>query len=82
MKIEYYRKNVYGNENLYIKDQKTAVAVGELTGKVTIDARDIKCLEFLGHTFTEVLPPREIEICHICFKGTDPGVQPCNTCNS
>lgn len=22
------------------------------------------------------------EICHICYKGTDNGVQPCNTCNS
>lgn len=57
--IEIYRKNVYGNENIYIKDQKIAVAVGELTGKVTIDARDMKCLEFLGFTFQEVLPPRK-----------------------
>lgn len=56
--IEYYRKNVYGNELLYVKDQKTAVAIQELTGKVTIDARDMKCLEYLGHSFVEVLPPR------------------------
>lgn len=57
--IEIYRKNVYGVEKTYIKDQKTAVAIGELTGKVTIDARDMKCLEFLGFNFTEVLPPRK-----------------------
>lgn len=56
--IEYYRKSVYGNELLYVKDKETAVAIQCLTGKVTIDARDMKCLEFLGLSFVEVLAPR------------------------
>jgi hypothetical protein len=56
--IEIYRKNVYGTEKIYIKDQTMAVSIQTLTGKVTIDARDMKVLEYLGFTFNEVLPPR------------------------
>jgi hypothetical protein len=57
--IEIYNKNVYGVEKTYIKDQTMAVAIQTLTGKITIDARDMKVLEYLGFTFQEVLAPKE-----------------------
>lgn len=58
MQIEYYIKNVYGCENMYILNDNIANSVTELTNKKTISCRDIINLEKLGCTFKEVLPPR------------------------
>jgi hypothetical protein len=55
MNIEYYKKSNYGIESMYIKDIKIAEAVRGLTDKKTISNSNIKCLELLGFTFTEVL---------------------------
>jgi hypothetical protein len=48
--IMYYRKNVYGQDLLYIVGAE-GDAIKTLTGKKTIDRRDIAALETLGHTF-------------------------------
>ena len=50
MNIKYYRKNVYGQDLLYIVGAE-GDAIKALTGKKTIDRRDIAALESLGHTF-------------------------------
>jgi len=57
MRIEYYIKNVYGNDHMYIVDPEQAHAVGTLTKKKTIDHNDIKALERLGHTLERVHAP-------------------------
>ena len=51
MVIEYYKKNVYGIEKYYILDKNIAKIVSELTGKKTIDIRDINNLISLGLEF-------------------------------
>jgi hypothetical protein len=56
MKIQYYKKNVYGREHSYIKDEKTAKAFTKLTGKKTLDDRDMETLKDLGFIFEQVLP--------------------------
>ena len=56
MKIEYYKKNVYGNEHIYIKDKEISAIVHQLTAKKTINEADITALEALGHEFVQVLP--------------------------
>lgn len=58
MVIEYYSKNVYGVEKLYIADGKIAEIVRALTGRKTIDARDIQALKSLGLEFKEVIRPQ------------------------
>lgn len=55
MTIEFYKKTVYGNDMLYIKDKSTAEVVRSLTGKKTIDAEDMKSLEKLGVKFIQVI---------------------------
>ena len=59
MKIEYYRKNVYGRELAYIKDPEIEGVVGRLTGRYTITSQDIESLQKLGHELVEVLPERK-----------------------
>lgn len=54
MEINYFIKNVYGGELMYISDKTIANAVGRLTNKHTIDESDIAALEALGHTVTHV----------------------------
>jgi type IV secretory pathway TraG/TraD family ATPase VirD4 len=49
MQINYHKKSVYGVDKIYINDEKTAASVSKLTGKKTIDARDIEALSELGH---------------------------------
>lgn len=56
MSIEYYKTNKYGVALLYIKDEKQASIVRELTGRKTITFSDIARLTELGCKFTEVLP--------------------------
>ena len=50
MNIMYFRKNVYGQDLLYVVGPE-AKDIQTLTGKKTIDRRDIAALETLGHTF-------------------------------
>ena len=59
MKIEYYIKNVYGKELIYVKDEELKTIISNLIGKQTINDFDIKNFEKLGIEFVEVLPPRK-----------------------
>ena len=56
--IQYYTKNVYGLERIYILDPETAVNIQVLTKQKTIDLEHIKSLEILGFEFEQVLPPK------------------------
>lgn len=55
MTIEYYKKNVYGKEVLYIKDSEQARLVTKITGKKTIDDIDLVTFYKLGVTFVQVM---------------------------
>lgn len=44
MIIEYFKKNVYGNEKMYIKDSKIAKYIYGLTSKKTLDANTMDIL--------------------------------------
>lgn len=57
MEIQYYKKNVYGKLNLYVKDNEQASWIMALTRRTTITVRDIIALQKLGHTFVEVVAP-------------------------
>lgn len=46
--VSYHKKSVYGVEKLYITDAKQAQAVSALTGRKTIETRDIEALRVLG----------------------------------
>lgn len=59
MKIEYYRRDVYGQETLYIADGSAAAPIKTLTGKKTVNAADIGALVLLGHELAEVPQPRK-----------------------
>lgn len=58
MEIDYYRKNVYGNELMYVASEDAKYAIYALTGKNSISPLHINALESLGCTFKEVLAPR------------------------
>lgn len=50
MIINYYKKNVYGVEKMYmIGNKEAANAVRVLTGRVTLLDSDIRALQDLGH---------------------------------
>ena len=57
MIIQYYKKNVYGVEYIYILDKDIAKNIAVLTCRKTIDKRDIEALQCLGFEFKEVLKP-------------------------
>ena len=58
-RIEYYRKNVWGNERIYLACPHTAKLVKTLTGKATVDALDLDSLRALtGKEIGEVLAPK------------------------
>lgn len=60
MIIQYYVKNVYGVNHLYILDERQAYLVRQLTGKRTIDQRDIEALtELTGCAWVQVFAPTE-----------------------
>ncbi len=56
MIIEYYKKNVYGVEYMYVKDKDKAEIIRTLTGQKTLSASAVKALEQLGHELVQVLP--------------------------
>ena len=53
MTIEYRVKNVYGNEMIYPITHSESLM--SLTGKKTIDKKDIKALETMGFSFKQVI---------------------------
>ena len=55
MSINYYKKNVYGKNTLYIDDTNTAKIISRLTGQKTLTDNTINCLKELGFTFNQVL---------------------------
>ena len=59
-RIEYYRKNVWGSELMYLACPHTAKLVKTLTGKETVNARDLDSLRALtGKEIGEVLAPKK-----------------------
>lgn len=59
MVIEFYVKNVYGKELLYVKDEQQREIIKNLTNKETINDFDINNFKKLGIEFVEVLAPRK-----------------------
>lgn len=58
MIIQFYVKNVYGVNNMYIVDDRQARLVQTLTGKKTISQSDIEALTALaGCAWVQVLAP-------------------------
>lgn len=55
--IRCYEKNVYGRVLIYVSDQKQARMLAALTGKNTLDYRDIEALETLGFTIDLIKIP-------------------------
>lgn len=58
MKLQFYRKQVFGRELMYLVDCKEARAIRGLTEKSTIDNYQMVKLGELGFEFEEVLAPR------------------------
>jgi hypothetical protein len=46
--IQVFIKNVYGKENIYIKDSKVANLISRLTGRITLTEGDIQTLKLMG----------------------------------
>ena len=57
MNINIYKKAVYGITKWYVRDESQAKAISTLTGNKTISDYEMKALEVLGFTFTEVIAP-------------------------
>jgi uncharacterized membrane-anchored protein len=57
--IEYYAKNVYGIERYYVKDEKTAKIFQAITGRKTLEAKDLHNFKELGIEFREVLAEKK-----------------------
>jgi len=58
MIIQYYVRNVYGIRHMYILDARQAYLVNQLTGKKTIDQKDIEALtELTGCAWVQVFEP-------------------------
>lgn len=55
-KIEYFKKNVYGQEMLYIADKRQADLIQALTGRKTVTYTEFKILnELSGLEFVQVI---------------------------
>jgi hypothetical protein len=54
--IQVYVKNVYGKDKTYVKDEKLAAALSQLTGHLTLTDEAKKALESIGFSFEQVLP--------------------------
>jgi hypothetical protein len=58
MIIQFYVKNVYGVNNMYILDDRQAKLVQTLTGRKTINQSDIEALtELAGCAWVQVFAP-------------------------
>ncbi len=62
MQIEYYIKNVYGNEYYYIVDGTQERLLSIITGRQkTLTIKQIDALKALGLQMKEVLPPSSVK---------------------
>lgn len=52
--MKYYRKNVYGNELMYLADKNQKDAVEMISGRKSINPADMFALGMIGFTFEEV----------------------------
>lgn len=60
MKIEFYTKNVYGNDLMYIVDAYIAAKLGRLLGTKTVDEDQKASLsELFGIEWVEVIAPKK-----------------------
>lgn len=57
MTLQFYRKQIYGNDLRYLVDCEGADSFRELTNKLTITSKDMHHGEVLGITFLEVIAP-------------------------
>lgn len=58
MTIEYYTKNVYGNELIYLVESPETNVVLRLIGQKTISSYQMSLFESLGVNFTRVFEPQ------------------------
>lgn len=59
MKIDFYRKNVYGNELMYVKDAELAPKLSRLIGTLTISESQMKLIsDLFDAEWVEALAPR------------------------
>lgn len=62
MKLEYYTKNVYGNELAYLADPAARILFRRMTDKLTISPSDMDALtDLTGVTFVRVFEPSKVE---------------------
>ena len=52
--ISIKRKNVYGNENIYVCESIYAQQISQLTGKRTVSLKDLEALKALGVTVRDI----------------------------
>lgn len=57
--IEFYTKQVYGNDTQYVCESHIRSAIMAMTGQKTLTASTRHGLEQLGFTFIQVLPPKK-----------------------
>lgn len=55
--IQYYIKQVYGNDTMYIADENFQDVHRCLTGTKTLTSHAMTAYKQLGFTFTQILPP-------------------------
>ena len=48
VKIEIKHRDIYGNDLMYVCDPGLAAVISRLTGKRTVDNKDLECLKTLG----------------------------------
>lgn len=70
MQIEFYTKHVYGISREYPATEEMARIYHALTGEKTLRVTAKWALSALGHTFTEVLPPKTGEPVQLHFLNT------------
>jgi hypothetical protein len=58
MIIEYYKKNIYGSDKMYIKTPEYAEIFRHITAQQTLTENVKENFEKLGFKFDEVLPPK------------------------
>lgn len=60
MKIEFYTKNVYGNELMYVKDVELAAKLSRLIGTLTVQESQMKLIsDLFDAEWEEVLAPKK-----------------------
>ena len=58
MQINYYRKQVYGNDYVYVADDEQAKSIAKITGSKTLKPIHVEGLSELGFEFDEVVAPQ------------------------